>query len=887
MNAEQARLAEDLSRNAHWRRWGPYLSERQWGTVREDYSADGQAWTYFPHEHARSRAYRWGEDGLLGWCDNHARLCFAPAVWNEADPILKERAFGLAGPEGNHGEDLKEYYYYLDSTPTHSYNKALYKYPQREFPYRWLYEENRRRGFADPEFELIDTGIFEDNRYFDLEVEYAKAGQDDMLIRLTATNRGPEAAPLHLVPQLWFKNIWAFGKFCFLVHPLISQEKTHDADFISLKCIHPQLPEMEFYAPEPDDLLFTENETNAQLLYQSQNKSPYVKDAFHRYIVQGEAGAVNPQRRGTKVGLRYRRVLAPGESFSIKLRLAALPTAIGHDPLGADFDKIFAQRIAEADEFYRELAPASLDEDSRRVQRQALAGMLWSKQCYQYSVEDWLVGDPEQPAPPAARWEGRNSSWTALFNDDVLSMPDKWEFPWYASWDLAFHMIPFSIMDPDFAKKQLITLTREWYMHPNGQIPAYEWNFSDVNPPVHAWAAWRVYTIERRARGVGDTQFLERVFQKLLLNFTWWVNRKDTSGRNVFEGGFLGLDNIGVFDRSQPLPTGGTLEQSDGTSWMAMYALNLLKIALELAQVNPVYEDIASKFFEHFLSIAGAMNYFGGGRKSLWNHGDGFYYDQIRFPDGTYKSIKLRSMVGLIPLFAIETVDRRVLDRLPGFTRRMQWFLDNRPEKAGNLTHNPDGQRLMFSIVSPDYLRRILARMLDENEFLGPYGIRSLSKFHEHNPYTLRIDGREYRVDYNPGESTSGIFGGNSNWRGPVWMPMNYLLIESLQKFHHYFGDNFKVECPTGSGNMMTLWQVANEISRRLTRIFRRDEVTGRRAVFGHYHRMQEDPHWRDHILFHEYFHADDGSGRGASHQTGWTGLIAKLVQQVGAYEEG
>ncbi len=886
MNAEQKRLAEDSSRNAHWRRWGPYLSERQWGTVREDYSADGQAWTYFPHEHARSRAYRWGEDGLLGWSDNHARLCFSPAMWNERDPILKERPFGLAGPEGNHGEDLKEYYYYLDSTPTHSYCKALYKYPQGEFPYQWLYDENRRRGFPDPEFELLDTGIFNESRYFDVSVEYAKAGQDDFLIRLTATNRGPVSAPLHLVPQLWFRNIWSFGKFCYLVHPLISQERTHDADFISLKCVHPQLSEMEFYAHQPDDLLFTENETNAQKLFGSPNAAPYVKDAFHRYIVNGEAGAVNPARRGTKVGLRYRRVLQPGEQWTVKLRLAALPTVIGHDPLGEDFDHVFTQRIAEADEFYQELCSSRVDADARSVQRQAFAGMLWSKQCYLYSVEDWLKGDPEQPAPPASRLEGRNGSWSALFNDDVISMPDKWEFPWYASWDLAFHMIPFSLIDSDFAKKQLITLTREWYMHPNGQIPAYEWNFSDVNPPVHAWAAWRVYTIERRARGVGDTQFLERVFQKLLLNFTWWVNRKDTSGRNVFEGGFLGLDNIGVFDRSQPLPTGGTLEQSDGTSWMAMYALNLLKISLELAQVNPVYEDIASKFFEHFLSISGAMNEFGAGRKSLWNHGDGFYYDQIHFQDGSYKSIKLRSMVGLIPLFAIETVDRKVLDRLPGFTRRMQWFLDNRPEKAGNLTHNPDGERIMFSIVSPDYLRRILARMLDENEFLSPYGIRSLSKYHEENPYTLRVDGREYRVDYNPGESMTGLFGGNSNWRGPVWMPMNYLLVESLQKFHHYFGDKFKVECPTGSGQMLTLWQVAAEISRRLTRIFRRDEATGRRAVFGEYEMMQTDPHWKDHILFHEYFHADDGSGRGASHQTGWTGLIAKLVQQVGDYEE-
>ena len=885
MNAEQLRLADDLSRKAHWRRWGPYLSERQWGTVREDYSADGQAWNYLPHDHARSRAYRWGEDGMLGFSDNHARLCFAPSLWNERDPYLKERFFGLSGPEGNHGEDVKEYYFYLDSTPSHSYCKALYKYPQEAFPYEWLYSENRRRGFPDPEFELLDTGIFKDDRYFDLVVEYAKGGQDDIAIRLTATNRGPEAATLHLIPQIWFRNIWSFGKFCFLVHPLITREPTPDSEFIALKLIHPQLPEMMLYAPTPDDLLFTENETNVQRLFGSPNKTPYVKDAFHRYVVNGETGAVNPAQRGTKAGLRYRRVVAPGESFTINLRLCATPADTNAEPLGPDFEKIFEDCIAEADAFYKDLSSDNIDVDSRRVQRQAMAGMLWSKQVYMYSVEDWLNGDPDQPPPPSARFEGRNASWPHLFNDDVISMPDKWEFPWYASWDLAFHMIPFALMDPDFAKRQLVTLTREWYMHPNGQIPAYEWNFSDVNPPVHAWAAWRVYTIERRARGVGDTQFLERVFQKLLLNFTWWVNRKDTSGKNVFEGGFLGLDNIGVFDRSQPLPTGGSLEQSDGTSWMAMYALNLLKIALELAQVNPAYEDIASKFFEHFLSIAGAMNYFGAGRKSLWNYGDGFYYDQIHFTDGSYRSIKLRSMVGLIPLFAIETVDRGVLDKLPGFTRRAKWFLDNRPEKAGNLMHSPDGPRAMFSIVSPEQLRRILEKMLDEKEFLSPYGIRSLSKYHEENPYVLNIEGREYRVDYNPGESMTSLFGGNSNWRGPIWMPMNFLIIESLQKFHHYLGENFKVECPTGSGNMMTLWQVSLELSRRLSWIFRRDETTGRRAVYGEYEKMQSDPHWRDHILFHEYFHADDGSGRGASHQTGWTGLIAKIIQQTGAYD--
>ena len=889
MNAEQARLAEDLVRTSHWRRWGTYLPERQWGTVREDYSSNGEAWTYLPHEHARSRAYRWGEDGMLGWCDNHTRLCFAPAFWNEHDPILKERFFGLAGPEGNHGEDVKEYFYYLDATPTHSYAKALYKYPQREFPYRRLLEENRRRGFEDEEFELLDTGIFDDDRYFDCVVEYAKGGLDETLIRLTVTNRGPDAAPVHLVPQLWFRNIWSFGKFCFLVHPAITVEAGAPAGLVSLRCVHPQLAQMHLLAPAPDNLLFTENETNVARLFDSPNPQPFVKDAFHRFVVNGENAAVNPMLSGTKAGLRYRRVLPPGGEFVLKLRLTPAPAEAGADPLGEGFDALFTRRVAEADEFWGALCPGGMDPDSKLVQRQAFAGMLWSKQTFQYSVQDWLDGDPEQPPPPAARLTGRNSSWRHLFNDDVISMPDKWEFPWYASWDLAFHMIPFAVMDADFAKRQLVTLTREWYMHPNGQIPAYEWNFSDVNPPVHAWAAWRVYTIDRHARKAdGDRGFLERVFQKLLLNFTWWVNRKDPAGRNVFEGGFLGLDNIGVFDRSQPLPTGGFLEQSDGTSWMAMYALNLLNISLELAKENHVYEDIASKFFEHFLSIAGAMNEFGNGRKSLWNHGDGFYYDQIYFSDSaTYKSLKLRSMVGLIPLFAVETVDRGLFESMEGFARRTQWFKENRPEKTANLMfENADGSRVMFSIVSPEKLRRVLARMLDENEFLSPHGIRSLSKAHEKEPYSLHIDGREYRVDYNPAESRTGLFGGNSNWRGPVWMPMNYLLIESLQKFHHFLGDSFRVECPTGSGKMMTLKEVAFEISRRLTRIFRREDDTGRRAVFGSFEKMQKDPHWRDNILFHEYFHGDDGSGRGASHQTGWTGLIAKLLQQAGKYDE-
>ncbi len=875
MNAEQSRLEEDRQRTKHWRQWGPYLSERQWGTVREDYSATGEAWDYFPHDHARSRVYRWGEDGLLGFSDNHQRLCFALALWNEKDPILKERMFGLTGSEGNHGEDVKEYYFYLDATPTHSYCKALYKYPHAAFPYADLLQENHRRGKDQLEYELLDTGVFNENRYFDIFVEYAKASPDDTLIAITAINRGPDPAPLHLLPTLWMRNNWTFGQPGG--RPSLSLDQ-HGA----VQAQHDTLGAMTLTADPGAEPLFTDNETNFERVFGSPSPTRFQKDGIGRFVVDGEPGAVNPEQTGTKAALRYRRTLAPGETWTIHLRLA--PTA---QP--SRDDATLTRRRTEADEFYRDLAPNHLDADAASVQRQAFAGMLWNKQFYNYVVEDWLDGDPTQPPPPAARKRGRNHDWRHLFNDDILSLPDTWEFPWFASWDLAFHCIPLALVDSEFAKRQLMLLTREWYMHPNGQLPAYEWAFGDVNPPVHAWAAWRVYTIERKMRGgEGDLQFLERVFQKLLLNFTWWVNRKDAQDRNIFQGGFLGLDNIGVFDRSQPLPTGGELEQSDATSWMAMYALNLLKISLELAQHNPVYEDIASKFFEHFLFIASAINKSGEGEQSLWNEEDGLFYDQIHLPDGGQVPLKVHSMVSLIPLFAVEVIDEALLEKLPGFAKRVKWFIDNRPELTANISKHigeARGGRIMLSIVGGTKLRRILSKMLAEGEFLSPYGIRSVSKYHKANPYVLDFGGHQYQVDYNPGESQTNLFGGNSNWRGPIWFPVNYLLIESLQKFHWYFGDDYQVECPLGSGQQMSLWDVSSDISRRLAAIFRRDPSTGRRPVFGPYERFQTDEHWNACPMFHEYFHADEGRGCGASHQTGWTGLIAKLLQQTGEYD--
>lgn len=883
MTKEEMRLEEDRNKKAHWRRWGPYLSERQWGTVREDYSPYGTAWDYFSHEQSRSRAYRWGEDGIGGISDNHQRLCFALALWNGKDAILKERIFGLTGSEGNHGEDVKDYYYYLDNTPTHSYMKYLYKYPQEAFPYKELVVENKKRGKHDLEYELINTGIFDDNRYFDIFIEYAKASDDDILIRITAVNRGNESAVLHLLPTLWFRNTWSWngGRKPSLSVPA-GPEKARGR----VEADHHSLGKRYLYIENPDELLFAENETNTEKLFGVKNASPYVKDSINNYIVDGKKGAVNPASSGTKMSAHYEAEIPGGGSKTIRLRLS--DSGELKSPFGPEFEKIFRERISEADEFYRRINPFNTSGDLKSVQRQAFAGMLWTKQFYYYVVEDWLKGDPNNPSPPAERKHGRNRDWAHLYNDDILSMPDKWEYPWFAAWDLAFHTIPIAIIDPEFAKRQLTLLTREWYMHPNGQIPAYEWAFGDVNPPVHAWAAWRVYNIEKKMYGRKDFRFLESVFQKLLLNFTWWVNRKDREGRNVFEGGFLGLDNIGVFDRSAQLPTGGHIEQADGTSWMGMYCLNMLAIALELAMENPSYEDIASKFYEHFLYIAKAMNMISMDRDGLWNEEDGFYYDVLHLPDGKRLPMKVRSMVGLIPLFAIQTLEPEVLEKLKGFNGRLSWFVENRPDLKENvacmLTKGAKERRLL-SIVDKDKLKSVLRKMLDENEFLSPYGIRAISRHHKDNPYRFNVNGNEYRVDYEPAESTSGLFGGNSNWRGPIWFPVNYIIIESLQKFHYYLGDDFKVECPTGSGNYMTLWEAAAEISRRLIKIFIKDGE-GRRPVFGGTEKFQTDPAWNEYIPFHEYFHGDNGAGIGASHQTGWTGLVAKLIQQTAEYSQ-
>jgi len=872
---EELRLHEARERSAHWRRWGPYLAEREWGTVREDYSPNGAAWESLPHDHARSRAYRWGEDGIGGISDNHGRLCFALALWNGRDAILKERLFGLTGAEGNHGEDVKEYYFYLDATPTHAYMKFLYKYPQTEFPYATLVEENRRRGRGAPEYELLDTGVFDGDRYFDVTVEYAKAAPDDVLVRVTAANRGPEPAELHLLPTLWYRNTWAWD-VPEPERPTLRAGRP-GVGHVTIEGDHPSLGPRWLYCAGAPELLFTENDTNAERLWGRPNASPYVKDGIGRYVVEGRTEAVNPGRVGTKAAAYHRLTLGAGASASARFRFTNTP--IPRDAFGPEFETVFAQRRAEADEFYSTVIPTDHSDDAKRVMRQAFAGLLWSKQFYHYDVKRWLQGDPAQPPPPPERWRGRNHEWLHLYNDDVISMPDTWEYPWYAAWDLAFHMIPLALVDPDFAKAQLVLFLREWYMHPNGQMPAYEWALGDVNPPVHAWAALRVYRIERRIRGRGDRVFLERVFHKLLLNFTWWVNRKDTEGKNVFQGGFLGLDNIGLFDRSAPLPGGGQIEQSDGTSWMAMYCLNMLAIALELAKQDPAYEDVASKFFEHFVYIAHAMH-----TLDLWDEGDGFYYDVLR-TDGRACRLKVRSMVGLIPLFAVETLEPEAVDKLQSFRRRMQWFIDNHPEfrEHVELSSKPGvGLRRLLSVVSRAQLPRVLGYMLDEAEFLSPHGVRAVSRVHKDRPYVLELNSIEHRVDYEPAETTSGHFGGNSNWRGPVWFPVNYLLIESLQKLHYFYGDALTVDCPTGSGTKLNLWQVAAELSRRLTRIFLRGG-DGRRPVYGGTEKFQRDPHWRDLILFFEYFNGDDGAGIGASHQTGWTGLVAKLLQQSGA----
>ena len=879
MTQEEIRLSESRTRQKHWKRWGPYLSERAWGTVREDYSAHGSAWEYLSHDHARSRAYRWNEDGLAGISDRRQTICFALALWNEQDPILKERIFGLTGNEGNHGEDVKEYYFYLDSTPTHSYMKYLYKYPQAEFPYAKLLEENRRRDRLQSEYELLDTGVFDENRYFDVFVEYAKADAEDILVRITVTNRGPESANLRVLPTIWFRNTWSWGQR--ELRPELRRSRSGPDPVIELN--QAQLVSRWLYCAGSPELLFTENETNYQRLCGFSNRAPYVKDSINDYVVHGCKDAVNPEHTGTKAAAHYKLTLGAGETAVVRMRLAE--SDFNTNNAFDDFDWIFALRQNEADEFYATVTPQDLSPDEQNVMRQGFAGMLWSKQFYHYVVKDWLRGDPDNPPPPEQRRKGRNHNWSHLHNADVISMPDKWEYPWYAAWDLAFHCIPLALIDSDFAKEQLILMLREWYMHPNGQIPAYEWAFGDVNPPVHAWAAWRVYKIDKKRHGKGDRAFLQRVFHKLMLNFTWWVNRKDAEGRNIFQGGFLGLDNIGVFDRSAPLPTGGHIEQSDGTSWMAMYTLNLLTIALELAKEEPCYEDIASKFWEHFIHIAHAISHRGHDSMGLWDEEDGFFYDVLRLPDGSQQPLKTRSMVGLIPLFAVQTLEPELLEQLPSFKRRLEWFIDNRPDLASDLASARTegvGERRLLAIADETKLRRILKHMLDEREFLSPYGIRGLSKLHGDQPYCLAVNGSQHCISYEPGESSNGVFGGNSNWRGPIWFPLNYLLIESLQKFHHYLGDDFKVESPTGSGNMRNLREVVSDLSRRLTSIFLRDEK-GRRPLFGCSEKFQTDPHWRDLLLFHEYFHGDSGIGVGANHQTGWTGLVIKLMLQNGA----
>lgn len=890
MTAEEQRLEEFRQRKVHWKRWGPYLSERQWGTVREDYSPNGDAWNYLPHEHARSRAYRWGEDGIAGFSDRHQRYCFALALWNERDPILKERLFGLTNLQGNHGEDVKEYYYYLDATPTSSYLKCLYKYPQAAFPYEQLVAENKRRTRYDPEFELIDTGVFKENRYFDVFVEYCKEDVEEILIRITAINRGPDLAVLHLLPTLWFRNTWAWGGLVRAAH---AEQIPSPMGTAMIGGDQADYGKRWLIAEGTPEILFTENETNMMLLYGLKNPSPYVKDGINNYIVHGQKDAINPAKIGTKVAAHYHVQLQPGANFSIRLRLSDQSPVQepGESPLsvadffGRDFESTFSQRIREADEFYACRVYHGMSDDAEMVQRQAFAGLLWGKQSYHYDVKTWLIGDPGQPVPSPERLKGRNHDWTHLYTADVISMPDKWEYPWFAAWDLAFHCVAMATIDPDFAKSQLVLFLREWYMHPNGQIPAYEWNFSDANPPVHAWAAWRVYKIEGRVRGKTDRRFLERVFQKLLLNFTWWVNRKDPLGRNVFEGGFLGLDNIGVFDRSMPLPGGGYVDQSDSTSWMAMFCLNMLAMAMELAREDSAYEDVASKFFEHFVYIADAMNNMGGEKTGLWDEEDGFYYDVTHFSNHEQVAMKIRSMVGLIPLFAVETFDPEDIARLPDFQRRMNWFLQHHPdvpEHVDMTQRNAKGsRRLLLAITNKRKMLRVMRVMLDENEFLSPYGIRSLSKYHKDHPFVLTLDGQQHVVDYEPAESTTGLFGGNSNWRGPVWFPPNFLLIESLQRYHYYYGDDLKVECPHGSGKQCTLWEVAAEISRRLMKIFLADK-NGMRPVYGNDELFQKDPHWRDLILFYEYFHGENGAGLGASHQTGWTALVSKLIEQSG-----
>lgn len=878
--SERERLHQDATRERNWSRFGPYLSERQWGTVREDYSADGNCWAYFPHDHARSRAYRWGEDGLLGITDRQCRLCFSFALWNGKDPFLKERLFGLNGPEGNHGEDCKEEYFYLDALPTASWLRALYKYPQAAFPYEKLVAENKARGRDQREYELADTGVFAENRYFDAFVTYAKADADDLLIELEVHNRGPEAATLHVLPQLWFRNTWAWGRSGEGYWPRGVIVPDGDCRVLANGA---DLPSMALELGEIEHgrckgILATENETNTRRLYGSGDPLSFTKDAFHEHVVRGNTVACNPARSGSKVAFHCVLDVPAGGSSRVRLRLRA---AALHDkkPFGKGFDTVLEARRSEADTFYREVIGPDDDDEARAIQRQAYAGLIWSKQFYHFDVRTWLAGDPAQPPPPKERRNGRNADFAHLYNRDVVSMPDKWEYPWYAAWDLAFHMIPFAKVDPDFAKNQLLLLLREWYMAPNGQIPAYEFGFQDVNPPVHAWACWRVYKMTG-TRGKRDHVFLARAFHKLLLNFTWWVNRKDLHGKHVFGGGFLGLDNIGVFDRSQPLPTGGHLEQADGTAWMAFYCATMLSIAIELACHDPAYEDVASKFFEHFVAITHAMNTLGG--SGLWDKKDGFYYDQIHLGGDRSERLRIRSLVGLIPLCAVEVLPLATIRRLRGFDKRLRWFLANERDLAKHVSFGGDGDgaSALLAIPSREQLEQVLKYLLDEKEFLSPYGVRSLSAVHREKPFVFTVEHQQYRVDYTPGESTTGMFGGNSNWRGPIWMPLNYLLIEALERYGRFYGDALTVECPTGSGRRCTLQQVADELAMRLTRLFRRD-ADGGRAFAGGDRRFADDPNWRDLVLFHEYFDGDSGRGCGASHQTGWTALITRCFGET------
>src|SRR6478672_6416485 len=896
MNAEQRRIEENNLQQQRWHLWGPYLSDRQWGTVREDYSANGDAWNYLPHEQARSRAYRWGEDGLAGICDYKQRLCFAWAFWNGQDPILKERLFGLSGPQGNHGEDVKELYWYLDNTPSHSYMRMLYRYPQTRFPYQELVSRNSGRSRMEPEFELWHTNALAEQRYFDIEIAYTKRTPEDILIRATATNRGPEPAVLHFLPTIWFRNTWSWGRDAG--KPILREGAP-----AMVEASHDGLGRYELHCENADALLFTENESNLERLWGVPNRSPFVKDSINDAVTQNKRDPVNPSKVGTKAAAYYHILIAPAESVSIRLRLrkvdhhpspgdSVVPLSPGErvgvraTRLFDDFDEIFAARSGEANEFYDTIAPVNLTAEDKAIQRQALAGLLWTKQFYYYIVEEWLKGDPASPPPPASRWDGRNARWRHLYNERVMSMPDSWEFPWYASWDLAFHCIPLALVDPHFAKGQLDTIVREWYQHPNGQLPAYEWNFGDVNPPVVGWAAWRVFQIERKQTGQGDRAFLETIFHKLLLAFTWWVNRKDSEGKNIFEGGFLGLDNIGVFDRSAAFPDGSHLEQSDSTSWMGMFSLNLMRIAIELAREDHVYENIATKFFEHFLGIAAAMNDLGGSGIGLWNEEDEFYYDVLHTPGGRFLPLKVRSIVGLMPLLAVETIQWQLIDALPGFKSRLEWYLAYRPDLASLVSRWQERgmhETRLLAITRGHRMKCLLRRMLDPEEFLSDYGIRSVSKYHRDHPYRLTVQGQEKIVNYEPAESQTGIFGGNSNWRGPVWFPINYLLIESLQQFHHYYGDEFKVECPTRSGTYLTLKEVANELSNRLIKLWLRNEKGERpflRASAGAFNpETDSDLYW-----FHEYFNGDDGGGLGAAHQTGWTALVAKLIQQQGEF---